>query len=530
MTEKQKKQEIQKGKNEERRQRKEKTTQRKEKTGESGHEAKPRENLREEKVTFSIDKEKNFSEWFTEIIKCAELADVRYNVKGFVVFREWSVLAMEAMYWHMEKALQRRGHMPVFFPSVIPEKNFQMEKEHVSGFAPEVFWVTEHGAGGKLEERLALRPTSETAFYQMYSLWVRSYKDLPLKLYQRAQVWRYETKATRPFLRGREFHWIEAHDVFATPEEAEAQVREDMQTTEGVFHGICCVPFIFFKRPEWDKFAGAVSTYAADSMMPNGRLIQQPSTHLLGQNFSKPFNVKFTDRDGKEKYAYITCYGPAISRMFASVVAVHGDNKGLRFPFEIAPLQVVVVPIAADKNKAVIEAAKKLAVELFESGLRVRADLSENSPGDKFYFWEMKGVPLRIELGPKELAENRLTIYRRDTGSRETIPKTKLEDYIKKTSKEISNNLRMQADKKFQGIIKDAKTLEDVRKAAVSGGVARTNFCSDTKASEKCAEVVEKNLGARVCGTRVDRDEKPFGDCVVCGKKATKVVYIGGEY
>ena len=244
------------------------------------------ENQKEEKITFNIDKDKNFSEWFTEIIKVAELADVRYNVKGFVVFQPWSVLAMEAMYDLYESALQRKGHKPMWFPAVIPEKNFFLEKSHVEGFAPEVFWITEHGANEKLEEKLALRPTSETAIYQMYSLWIRSYKDLPFKAYQRAQVWRHETKATRPFLRSREFYWIEAHDVFANEEGAMKQVHEDMETAEEILHKKFGVPFIFFKRPQWDKFAGAVNTYGADAIMPNGKMVQQPSTHLLGQNFS----------------------------------------------------------------------------------------------------------------------------------------------------------------------------------------------------------------------------------------------------
>ncbi|MBI4176503.1 MAG: proline--tRNA ligase, partial [Candidatus Aenigmarchaeota archaeon] len=227
----------------------------------------------------------DFSEWYSEIIEKAGLADLRYNVKGFLVHRPWSVIAMKEMYRLYEKELEKRGHQPVWFPAVIPKENFEVEKEHVAGFTPEVFWVTE-GGDAKLAQKLALRPTSETAMYRMYSLWIRSWRDLPLKLYQSCQVWRHETKSTRPFIRGREFHWIETHNVFATRDEAERQVREDMEITEAVMHREFGIPSMVFERPEWDKFAGAVYTYAADTLMPDGRAVQQPSTHLLGQNFS----------------------------------------------------------------------------------------------------------------------------------------------------------------------------------------------------------------------------------------------------
>jgi prolyl-tRNA synthetase len=488
--------------------------------------------LTEKKVTFNVDKAKNFSKWLTEIIQKAELSDLRYNVKGFVVFQPWSVLSMEAMYDFYEAAMQRKGHKPYWYPALIPESNFKLESDHVQGFTPEVFWVTEYGDGQKLEERYAMRPTSETAMYQMFSIWIRSYNDLPFKTYQRAQVWRRETKATRPFLRGREFYWIESHNAFATEEEAIKQVHEDMDIAEEVLHGVFGVPFIFFERPQWDKFCGAEKTFAADTITPDGKIIQQPSTHLLGQKFTKAFDVKFVDKDNKEKFCYTTCYGPAISRMFASVIATHGDNNGLRFPFEIAPLQLIIVPIAAEKDAAVIEKARKLAEKLREKGYRVEADLSDRKPGDKFYFWEMKGVPLRIELGPKELAGKKLTIYRRDTGKKTKINEKDLFSFTAKAGKEISKNIKAEADKGFKGIIKDADSLKELKKVLNSKGLARANFCSIELKGEKCAEVIEKELQASVRGKKIDMEEKPFGSkkCVVCGKPAETVVYIGRAY
>ncbi|MBS3093177.1 proline--tRNA ligase, partial [Candidatus Pacearchaeota archaeon] len=226
-----------------------------------------------EKVNFNIDKDKNFSEWFTDIIQKAELADLRYNIKGFLVFQPWSVLAMEKMYALLEKILQKKNHKPYWFPTLIPESNLKKESSHIGGFTPEVFWVTK-GGEKELDEKYALRPTSETAFYQMFSLWLRSYKDLPFKTYQRANIFRYDTKATRPFLRSREFHWIETHCAHASEEDALQQVDEDMETTQQFLHDQLGIPFIFFERPVWDKFPGAHRTFAADVLNPDGKVIQ----------------------------------------------------------------------------------------------------------------------------------------------------------------------------------------------------------------------------------------------------------------
>src|SRR4030042_5650153 len=230
------------------------------------------------KEGITVKKDENFSEWYSEIVQKCELADLRYNVKGFLVFQPWSVLSMEKMFSYMEKALQKKGHNPYWFPAVIPEKNLKKESSHIGGFTPEVFWITSHGKNEPIEEKLALRPTSETAFYHMFSYWIRSYKDLPFKTYQRANIFRYETKATRPFLRSREFHWIEAHCAHATEEDAMKQVYEDMETTKEVLHDIFCLPFMFFERPSWDKFPGAQRTFAADVLNPDGKLVQQHST------------------------------------------------------------------------------------------------------------------------------------------------------------------------------------------------------------------------------------------------------------
>ena len=481
------------------------------------------------KKTILSKKEKDFSKWFTEINQKAELSDLRYNVKGFIVFQPWSVLCMEKMFKHMEKALQKKHHKPYYFPTLIPESNLKLESSHVKGFTPEVFWVTEHGNKEKFEEKLALRPTSETAFYKMFSIWIRSYKDLPFKTYQRANVFRYETKATRPFLRSREFHWIESHCAFATEQEALQQVKEDMETTKDVLYNIFCIPFIFFKRPSWDKFAGAESTYAADVLNPDGKVIQQPSTHLLGINFSKPFDVKFKDKDGKDKYCYLTCYGPAISRIFASIIAVHGDNKGLKFPWRIAPLQVIIIPILSEKNTQVIKKAEQIKQLLEKQDISVEIDKTEFTPGEKFYFWEMKGIPVRIELGPKEIKQKELTIFRRDNEKKQRIKEKDLLKFIEKTVIDINNNLRKNADSLFKNKIINVKTKKEIKRVIDQGKIARCSFCSLSKEGEKCAEYTEKEALAKVRGTRLEK-EKPSGKCIICNKKAEEVVYIARDY
>ncbi len=476
----------------------------------------------------SVRKNEKFSEWYSEIIQKAELADLRYNIKGFLVFQPWSVLSMEKMYGILEGVLQRKGHKPYWFPTVIPEGNFKKESTHVEGFTPEVFWVTEGGTT-KFNEKLALRPTSETAFYQMFSIWIRSYKDLPFKTYQRANVFRYETKATRPFLRSREFHWVEAHCAHASKEDAMKQVYEDMETTSEVLHDNFGLPFIFFERPAWDRFAGADRTFAADVLNPDGKVVQQPSTHLLSQEFPKGFDVKFKDKDGQEKYPWITCYGPAISRIFASVIIVHGDDKGLRFPWKIAPLQVVIVPIKDnEKIMAKAEALKKELSKILGS-LNVEIDKSEKTAGEKFNQWEMKGVPLRIDLGEKEIDEKKLSIFRRDLNKKEIISEDDLSRYVRNIGEEFDNNLVKQADHVFDNLVKDASNLKEVKKVVEEGGIARCGFCSVERDGEACAEVVEKEIGAEVRGTKLG-GEKPSGKCAICGKPAKEVVYIARAY
>ncbi|MHA1683692.1 MAG: proline--tRNA ligase [Promethearchaeota archaeon] len=482
----------------------------------------------------TVNKDDDFSAWYTELINKAELADIRYNVKGFVVYRAWSTITIKKMYAKYEAELEKNGHLPLIMPTVIPERNFQMEADHVKGFAPEVFWVTEVGGEGKkLEERLALRPTSETALYYMYSMWIRSYQDLPFKRYQSCQVFRYEGSMTRPFFRGREFHWIEAHDVFATLDEAKAQVREDMETTYKMLQDEFCIPLIFFQRPEWDKFAGAIHTYAADALLKSGKVIQLPSTHLLGQNFSKPFNVKFLDRDGAPKLGYITCYGPAISRIYGAMIAILSDNQGLILPFDLAPLQIVIIPIYFKGKEALVnDKCKEIELMLKkDSKYSIKLDDRDfKTAGEKFNEWEMRGVPIRIEIGPRDVEKDQVVVVTRTPRQKDFVPIKDLRDKIAEIEGFYTQNLRDTHLQRFDNLIVKAETLAEAEEAIENGKIACVGICSIGMDGYDCATVIEKRIAAYIRGKRVDEEPIKFKQCINCGRPNPETVYCAKSY
>lgn len=438
---------------------------------------------------------------------------------------------MNNMFDILEEVLQRKDHLPMLFPTLIPESNLVRESQHVEGFVPQVFWIQDIGDGEKLEEKLALRPTSETAIYPMYSLWVRSWRDLPMKLYQRCSVFRSEIKSTRPFLRGREFLWIESHNVFATHDEVKAQVMEDLETTKEVVTDNFGIPVLVFRRTQWDKFPGGLNTYAADTLMPDGKVIQLPSTHDLGDNFARAFDIKYLNESNETVYAWQTCYGPAISRIFGALISIHGDNKGLRLPFKIAPYQVVIVPIYKGKDeKTVLEYCQKVKKTIQKAGFRVYLDKKDNTPGWKYNYWEMKGVPIRIEIGPRDIKNEKAVIFRRDTMKRNTVAISDLKKTVVNLGKEIDANLRAAAESKFVDLVVDADTIGAIEDAMEHGKIARIPFCTTEMEGEPCADEIKDRTGGEIRGTRIDIDEKSEGVCVVCGKPATEVVYIARSY
>ena len=471
-------------------------------------------------------KKENFSDWCSQVLDKAELIDLRLGIKGFIVIRPWGASIIENTYDLYEEELQERGHKLTIMPSVIPESNLKKEASHIQGFTPEVFWLqTKKG-----EEKLALRPTSETLYTPMFALWIRSHRDLPMKLYQKGSVFRYDTKATRPLIRGREFQWIETHNAFATKKEAEAHVQEDIQITEKIMHQELGIPFLPIKRPEWDKFAGAEYTIGSDVLMPDGKVIQQPSTHLMGQKFSKAFDARFKNKKGNEEYLWTTAYGPAMSRILVSIISTHGDDKGLILPFSVSPIQIIIIPIYTKKNrKKIINESEKIKKKIESLKLRVEIDKTEKRPGEKYYEWELKGVPFRLEIGEKEIKNKRVILFIRDSKKKENLSIKNLSK-LKEYGIKFDDRLRKKAGKSMNGKIVNCKTIDQIKKAMREGKIAKVNWCSLNNEGMKCAEHIEKEINAEVRGTLANKKEKSAGNCIICNKPAREVVYVAKSY
>jgi len=492
---------------------------------------------KEEKIGITVKKEENFSEWYTQLIseQGAQLVDVRYGVQGFVVYREWGYALLKKIYELLEEVAENDDHNQFLFPIAIPQENLKKEEEH-AGFTPQVFWITK-GGDEQLEKPLALRPTGETQIYPMYSLWIRSHKDLPYKGYQsRIMCYRNEM-TTRPFIRGREFCFFETHDVFATHKEALNQVKKDMQMMKEVSYGKLSIPFIFVKRPYWDKFLGADATFASDTIMPDGKRNQISSTHDLGHNFAKPFNVTFTDEKGKEQYGFQTCWGPGINRHVAALIAIHGDDNGLVLPSIIAPLKIVIIPIyfsdKKDVNQKIRKKCQEIKAQVKELGYKVAFDDGDESPGYKYNKWELKGVPLRLELGPKEVDQDKATLVTRVDRKKSQIDLKNLKTEIEKQLQHNDKEIRKRADAYFKDNTKEADTLDRVKKIIEEHrGFIKAPFCSVEKDGEKCADTLKaETKGGNVCGTPLDNPETPKNKkCIVCGKKAKHIVYIAKSY
>ncbi|MBU4501023.1 MAG: proline--tRNA ligase [Nanoarchaeota archaeon] len=484
----------------------------------------------------TVTKDEDFSEWYTQVVQKAELADIRFGIQGFIVHRPWGFMIIRKIYEYLEKEVENQGHVPYLFPVAIKEENLTKEAEH-AGFTPEVFWVTEAG-DKKMEERFALRPTGEAQIYPVYSLWFRSHNELPFKAYQsRHSVYRNEM-TTRPFLRGREFLFFESHNVFMTHKEVLNQIEEDLGTCKKIIHDKIKIPFLYFKRPSWDKFKGADNTYTPDTLMPDGKRNQLASTHDLGKNFSKAYDIKVKGNDEKEHYVHQTCFGPGIWRIMAALIGIHGDNKGLIIPFDMAPIQIVIIPITFTKNKKdsdkVIKKCRDLKKKLKSLGYKVKFDDSEWTPGFKYNQWELKGVPLRIEVGPKEIKENSVSLAIRTEQGRKKVKTASLDKEIIRASKKLDKQIEERADEYFKNRTKNANSLDELKDLIKNHkGFIRVPFCSVEKDGEECAEVIKTETeGGNVCGTLYPKEDniKPNQKCIVCGKKANHIVYIAKSY
>ncbi|MBN2733980.1 MAG: proline--tRNA ligase [Methanomicrobiaceae archaeon] len=454
----------------------------------------------------------NFSEWYNEILWRAEIMDVRYPVKGLYVWYPHGFSLRRSTY-NILRELLDRDHEETLFPLLIPENEFMKEAEHIKGFEEEVYWVT-HGGTTKLDIKLALRPTSETAIYPMYALWLRSHADLPIKLYQIVNTFRYETKHTRPLIRLREItSFKEAHTVHATWDDAKNQV-EDAIALYREFYDRICVPIIFSKRPEWDKFPGADYTMAADAIMPDGKTLQVGTVHHLGDNFSKTFDLKYEDEKGEQKLAFQTCYGIS-ERCIAALLSVHGDDKGLVLPPEIAPLQIIIVPIIMKKNaEEILNAAKLLETEIKSAGMRVKTDSRDLRPGAKYYHWEMRGVPLRIEIGPRDIQNGVIMAVNR-FGQKTSIKREEAISGIKEQLESFKKDMKFKASSKAKEQIRIVDSLKGAKEAAETG-VAVLQWCG----SKKCADEIEQKLDVSVLGSEIRSEyiEEKEDTCIICGK------------
>ena len=398
-----------------------------------------------------------FSEWYSDILEKAEIYDVRYPIKGCGVYLPYGFKIRRYTFEIIRKLLDESGHDETLFPMLIPEDLLAKEAEHIKGFEDEVYWVT-HGGKTPLDVKLALRPTSETPIYYMMKLWVKVHTDLPIKVYQIVNTFRYETKHTRPLIRLREIMTFkEAHTAHSTKEEAENQVKEAISIYKKFFDTLG-IPYLISKRPEWDKFPGAEYTMAFDTIFPDGRTMQIATDHNLGQNFAKTFEIIFETPTGDKDYAHQTCYGIS-DRVIASIIAIHGDEKGLILPPIVAPIQIVIVPlIFKGKEEIVMNKAKEI-YEKLKDKYRVYIDDRDIRPGKKFYDWEIKGVPLRIEIGPKDIENKKITLFRRDTAEKFQVDEDQLEEVIEKTLNNIMENIKIKAWQKFENFI---TILEDI--------------------------------------------------------------------
>ncbi len=475
--------------------------------------------------------EEEFWNWYNDIIENADISDKRYPVKGMNVWRPYGWKLTLLIDEQIRNAMESTDHDEVCFPLLIPEDQFAKEAEHIKGFNSEVYWVT-HAGLNELDIKLLLRPTSETAMYPLFSLWVRSHADLPLKVFQLVNTFRYETKQTRSFIRVREIHFFEAHTCHVDYEDAERQIQEDLEIVEDIMKELC-LPYLISKRPDWDKFAGAYYTLGIDTLMPTGRTLQLGSIHQYRQNFSKPYEIKYEKDDGAHEYVHQTTYGMS-ERLVGAIIGVHGDEKGLVLPPKVAPYQVVVVPILRkDITTEVLNECKKIQEELKEAGIRAHIDNRDLRPGNKYYHWEMRGVPLRIELGPRDMESNHVILVRRDTGEKMQVSRADMISTVNEHMDKISSNLLKRAREKLEAGVKVVDSIDDAREVA-GEGIILFAWCG----SYDCAEQIEIVLNASILGELAGKHSDYYrnhyrsivGDgehrCAVCGLGTDKLVFV----
>jgi len=464
----------------------------------------------------------NFDEWFHDILEKANITDSRYPIKGMAIWMPYG-FQIRKHTMNIIKKLLDKDHEEVLFPMLIPETELAKEGIHVKGFEDEVYWVTK-GGQSELNEQLALRPTSETAMYPMYALWIRSHIDLPIKYYQIVNTFRYETKHTRPLIRVREITTFkEAHTAHATKEESDEQIQDFIEIYKEFFDDLG-LSYLISKRPEWDKFPGADYTMAFDVIMPNGKTLQIGTIHNLGQTFAKTFDITFEDKDGQHKLVYQTCAGLS-DRVIASIIGVHGEEKGLRLPPKVSPNQVTIIPILFKKGKEeVLAKCEEIKEQLESKGLRVNIDDRDIRPGKKFFDWELKGTPLKLELGPRDLENNITIAMRRDEGEKiELALDDSLADNVVELLDKTTENLSNAAWTFQDEHVKFTENLNEIPELVEAGNVVKFYWCGD----EDVGKQIEEETGYDILGIQ---EETSQGKCIASGKDAKYIALIAKTY
>ena len=466
-------------------------------------------------------REDDFAQWYTDVILKTDMVDYG-PVKGTMVIRPYGYGVWELIQTQMDARFKATGHKNAYFPLFIPESFLKKEAEHVEGFAPEVAWVT-HGGDEELAERLVVRPTSETIICAMYAKWIQSWRDLPVLYNQWCNVVRWE-KSTRPFLRTSEFLWQEGHTVHATYEEASEETMKMLDVYRDFAENVLAIPVFVGRKSEKEKFAGALETYSIEAMMQDGKALQAGTSHNLGQHFAKAFDIQFLDKDGTRKYGWQTSWGSS-TRMIGALVMVHSDDRGLVLPPRVAPIQVIVLPIAAHKP-GVSEKAQEILSALQQAGIRTEIDISDKSAGWKFNEWEMRGVPLRMEVGPKDIEKGQVVLVRRDTLEKLFVPMEGLSAAIAQLLDDVQQGLYNKAKAMRDERTFEAHTFDElVDGVSDKKGFAKAMWCGDAV----CEADIKSKTG--ITTRNMPFDQTPISDtCVHCGKSAKHVIYFAKSY
>ena len=476
---------------------------------------------KEKKVEQITDMEVDFAQWYTDVCKKAELIDYT-SIKGMFIYRPYGYAIWENIQRLMDAEFKKTGHENVYLPMLIPESLLQKEKDHVEGFAPECAWVT-YGGSEKLEERYCIRPTSETLFCEHFKNVIQSHRDLPKLYNQWCSVLRWE-KTSRPFLRHREFLWQEGHTMHATEEDAREETQRMLNVYADFMENVLAMPVVKGQKTDKEKFNGAEETYTVECMMHDKKALQAGTSHYFGDGFARAFEITFTGADNQLHHPHQTSWGTS-TRMIGGIIMIHGDNNGLVLPPKIAPIQVIVVPVATHRE-GVIEAATALRDRLLLAGLRARIDLSDNSMGWKCAEYEMKGVPLRIELGPRDIEAGQCVAVRRDNGEKLTVALSDLETAVPELLQNVHDGLYAKAKKNLEDNTFAAATIDEAKELQQTrGGFIKTMWCGSEECELKMKEVA--GMSSRCVPFR----QEHLGDtCAICGKSASKMIYWGVAY